>query len=97
MDSIAQGADHVALGPIFPTTTKDVGRPIVGTQTLKKVKEAVNVPIVAIGGINSNNITEVVHAGADSICVSSAIGLSSDPKNATKRIIEQIRSAGGKV
>ena len=97
LESVSQGADHIALGPIFPTTTKDVGRPLARVDTLRRVKEQVEVPVVAIGGINEKNVEEVVQAGADAICVSSAVGLAPEPRNAAQRIVEQMRQAGGKV
>lgn len=67
-----EGADYIAVGSIFPTTTKK-GATVVGVDILKELKRIVSIPIVAIGGINQNNIGEVVAAGADAIAVISAI------------------------
>ena len=52
-------------------------------------------PLVAIGGINEENIEQVARAGADAICVTSAVGLSQEPENAARRLVEIINSAGG--
>lgn len=95
--SEAQEADHVAVGPIYPTTTKDTGKPLVHLETLCQVKEKVSVPVVAIGGIDEKNIRPVVLAGADAVCVASAIGLAVDPLKATRRLVSAMADAGGKV
>jgi thiamine-phosphate diphosphorylase len=70
------GADYIGFGPIFPTTTKDAGE-LQGINTLKIVKSAVGIPLIAIGGITQKNIGDVIRSGADGAAVISAI-LSSD-------------------
>ncbi|MFL2664906.1 MAG: thiamine phosphate synthase [Dehalococcoidia bacterium] len=62
----------MAVGSMFETNTKKDTRPA-GIETLKKVREHTSKSIVAIGGINLENCTEVLNAGADSICIASAI------------------------
>ena len=94
-DSATQGADHVAIGPIYPTGTKSTGRTPVGCAPVQRIKETVPAQVVAIGGINEDNVAEVVRAGADAICVSSAIGLAPDPEEAARRISDRIAAAGG--
>ena len=98
LDSETQGADHVALGAIYPTTTKAsiIDRAPTGTEAIRVVKEAVNVPVVAIGGINVENAGAVVAAGADAICVTSAVGLALNPEEAARSLVERIISAGGR-
>lgn len=66
------GADYIGFGPVFHTKTKDAGAPR-GPAALAEIKRAVGVPVVAVGGINSGNVTEVISAGADA--VASAEGL----------------------
>ncbi|MCK4904806.1 thiamine phosphate synthase [bacterium] len=67
------GADYVALGPVFPTTTKkDIPFPL-GIKIIKEVKKKISIPIIAIGGINEKNIGEVLKSGADSVAVISAV------------------------
>jgi len=68
----ANGADYVAVGAIYPTTSKAVTRPA-GLDTLQGVVKAVSIPVVAIGGINAQNIIPVVESGANAICVISAV------------------------
>ena len=98
LESQAQGADHVALGSVYPTTTKTSirQRATVGPEAIRRVKAAVDVPVVAIGGINEENVEPVARAGADAICVTGAVGLAKDPEEASRRLVEKILEAGGR-
>jgi thiamine-phosphate pyrophosphorylase len=72
------GADYLGVSPIFATTTKaDAGKPS-GLEYLKKIRREVELPIVAIGGINLVNAPSVIDAGADAICAISAIVTKAD-------------------
>ena len=93
LDSEAQLADYVAVGAIFPTSTKENTRPA-GLETLKQVKRAVATPVVAIGGINHDNVAQVAEAGADIACVATAVTLADDPESATRRLGELFESGG---
>ncbi len=90
------GVDYIAIGPIFGTTTKDNPDPIVGLTGLERVRRAVTkIPIVAIGGISSENALQVIEAGADAVAVISALLLSPGEITAqTKRFITQLSAAG---
>jgi hydroxymethylpyrimidine kinase/phosphomethylpyrimidine kinase/thiamine-phosphate diphosphorylase len=77
----ASGADYVAVGAIFATSSKDVTR-AASVDRLREVKGAVRVPVVAIGGINASNIASVVAAGADAAAVISAVCGADDPRAA---------------
>ena len=98
LESQAQGVDHVAVGAIYPTTTKASirRRAPTGPEFIRTVKEVIKVPVVAIGGITEENVEPVVRAGADSICVTGAVGLAADPEEASRRLVERILGAGGK-
>jgi thiamine-phosphate pyrophosphorylase len=66
--------DYLAIGPIFPTRTKDDTKPVVGLSGLARVRLASGpVPLVAIGGIDLGNSSSVLAAGADSVAVISAL------------------------
>jgi thiamine-phosphate pyrophosphorylase len=66
--------DYVAIGPIFSTTTKQSANPPVGLDGLERVRKALGaIPLVAIGGITTENIGTVVKAGADVVAVISDI------------------------
>lgn len=68
----AQGADYVGVGAMFTTTTKDDAK-AVSIQCLKKIKEGISIPVVAIGGINENNVDLLKVANIDGIAVVSDI------------------------
>ena len=62
--------NYIAIGPVFPTKTKENPDKIIGLEGVKKVREAIgDFPLVAIGGINSENYLEVLKAGADSVAI----------------------------
>ncbi len=67
------GADYIGFGPMFGTQTKDTGYSARGTAMLKQIRAAVKIPIVAIGGINEQNVSQVWQAGADSAAIISDI------------------------
>ena len=94
MLSQGQGVDYMAVGAVYPTGTMGKGdRNIVGIELVSKVKELVAQPVVAIGGIGDGNIAEVVRAGADCVCVVSAVTLADDPEAATGRLVEAMNAA----
>ena len=80
------GADYVALSPIFNTTSKDDAGSGHGLKVMKDIKNAVNIPALAIGGINKNNALSVFDAGADGIAVISAIVSQPDITAATREL-----------
>jgi thiamine-phosphate pyrophosphorylase len=67
------GADYIGFGPMFGTQTKDTGLTARGVEMLKQVRAAVKIPIVAIGGINEQNVDQVWRADADSAALISDI------------------------
>jgi thiamine-phosphate pyrophosphorylase len=91
-DADRNGADYIGFGPVFHTTTKDAGRPR-GIEMLREVKRQVRIPVVAIGGITTENIRPVLEAGADAVAVSSAI-LRGDIAENIERFLEIIRLNG---
>jgi thiamine-phosphate pyrophosphorylase len=69
----SEGADYIALSPIFDTATKSDAGPGNGLQRLKEIKSAISIPVIAIGGINKGNVGQVIGSGADGVAVISAI------------------------
>ena len=62
--------DYLAIGPVFPTSTKDSSNPVVGLAGLSAVRQAVpEIPLVAIGGINAANREAVMTTGADAVAI----------------------------
>ena len=82
----AQGADYVGLGPVFPTSTKETGLAVVGTEGVAQIKRALGIPVVAIGGITAANAPEIARAGADGIAVVSAILGAPDARAAAAKL-----------
>jgi thiamine-phosphate pyrophosphorylase len=93
-DAEIQGADYIAVGAISSTDTKNDIK-VVGIDTLKEIKKATNLPVVAIGGINRDNMSDILSAGADSVAIISAILKTASPKEATRQIIKQIEGRYG--
>ncbi|MDI6641253.1 MAG: thiamine phosphate synthase [Elusimicrobiota bacterium] len=79
------GADYVSFGPIFSSPTKPELNPV-GLKLLKEVKSKLKIPVVAIGGINEKNISQVIDAGPDAIAVISAICSSTNIKKSVKNL-----------
>ena len=92
MTAEREGADYIAVGAIYPTGSKD-NIEIVGPERLRLIKPSVHVPLVAIGGINQTNLQEVISAGADSLCMISAVLLAPDITQAARQIIDKIEAA----
>lgn len=67
------GADYIGVGPIFRTSTKPDAGPPIGPEGLREVRSAVDLPIVAVGGITLESVGEVTRAGADAVCAISAV------------------------
>jgi thiamine-phosphate pyrophosphorylase len=66
------GADYIGFGPMFQTSTKDAGKPK-GLVSLKNICSKIRIPVVAIGGISSENINDAMNAGAEACAIISAI------------------------
>lgn len=96
LETDRQGADYIAVGAMYPTRAKD--QPIVGgTKLLRQVKEVTTTPVVAIGGITEDRVREVTLAGADAICVITAVGLSENPFESCYRMVNTINKTRGEI
>ena len=82
------GADYIGFGPMFGTTTKDTGLTARGIDMLKQIRAAVTIPIVAIGGINEQNVSQVWQAGANSAAIISDILGAADIAGKVARIFK---------
>jgi thiamine-phosphate pyrophosphorylase len=83
----AGGADYIGFGPIFGSTTKETGYAARGLEMLRDIKQAVKIPVVAIGGINEGNVAEVWKAGADAAAIISDLMGAEDVATKVKRIL----------
>ena len=87
--AIGEGADYIAVGPVYPTPTK-AGRPPVGTALVSDVAAIADRPFLAVGGINDENAPAVVEAGAGAIAVVRAVYDAANPAEAARRLREII-------
>lgn len=72
-EALETSADYIAVGPVYPTTSKENPSPVVGLELVRKAKEISDRPVVAIGGITPERAPEVIAAGADCVAVISSL------------------------
>jgi thiamine-phosphate pyrophosphorylase len=83
------GADYIAIGPVFVTSTKRNAEPVVGLEGVRRARALTSRPLVAIGGITVENAASVIDAGADSVAVIGALlDLSASPAEMVRRFLE---------
>lgn len=80
------GADYVAVSPLFDTRSKDDAGPGRGLDALRSIRRAVTVPVIGIGGIGPAQVAEVIAAGADGIAVISAVVSQDDITSAAREL-----------
>jgi len=80
------GADFVAFGPVFTTPSKVAYGPPQGLQHLTAVVRAVHIPVIAIGGIDHTNLSQVVQAGAYGVAMIRAVLAAPEPYQATQQL-----------
>ena len=85
----SDGADYIAVGSIYPTTSKETAK-VIGLEGLRQIRQAVTLPLVAIGGITKDNAAEVIAAGASSVAVISAILQAESPEEAARQIVARL-------
>ena len=84
--------DYISVGPIWETPTKE-GRPATGLELIRTAAEIASKPWFAIGGIDPDNVGQVVEAGAKRICVVRAIRDASDPRAAATALFDAVDPA----
>ena len=89
IDAESEGADYIAVGSIYPTTSKETAE-VIGLDRLRQIMQAVTLPLVAIGGINKDNAAEVTAAGANSAAVISAILTAGNIEEAARQIVDKL-------
>ena len=81
------GADYIGVGAIFGTSTKKNARSMT-MERLKEIVSSVSIPVVAIGGISTENILQLCGSGVDGVAVVSAIFAAEDPGKATANLLK---------
>lgn len=82
------GADYLGCGAVYPTKTKKNAN-CMTKEDLEKIANEVDIPIVAIGGINKENVEELKNTGISGICVVSAIMNSDNPEKTAEELLEK--------
>lgn len=86
-----EGADYIAVGPAFATSTKQDTFPPLGVKIISRIKEEIKIPVVAIGGISRDNLSQVLQTGVDGVAIVSAIFSQEDVSEATETFCKIIR------
>ena len=87
--------DYVGIGPAYATGSKaDAGAPI-GPEGLRRLRAALDLPLVAIGGIDQSRVAEVMACDVEGVAVVSAIADAADPRAAARGLLQAIRGAEG--
>jgi thiamine-phosphate pyrophosphorylase len=93
LQAVADGADYIGCGTVFSTETKQDAGAVIGVEGLRRVVEAVSVPVVGIGGITVARAREVAEAGAAGAAVVSAVMSASDPAAAVRTMLQSFAPA----
>jgi thiamine-phosphate pyrophosphorylase len=100
--AIAEGADYIGVGPIYETPTK-AGKAAAGLEYVQYAAKNAAIPWFAIGGIDPNNVNDVLNAGAERVAIVRAIMQAEQPTLVTQYFISQltrvqtVRSLDGRI
>lgn len=96
LKAVADGSDYIGVGPVFATPTKQ-GRIPVGLDYVKWTSENIDIPAFAIGGIDEENIKEVLSAGAKRVAVVRAIINAKSPQKAAEKFYKSFNKINDKI
>ena len=88
----AQGADYLGSGAVFGTTTKADARPMT-METLREICDSVDIPVVAIGGINLGNIGQLSGSHVAGAAIVSGIFAAEDICGTTQCLVEEMKKS----
>ena len=91
----SKGADYIAVGAMYPTSSKTsttTPAKVVGLERLRQIRQAISLPLVAIGGITRDSAAEVIAAGTDAVAVISAVVGAASPKEAARQIAAKLET-----
>ena len=88
-NALKDGCDYIGIGPVFETATKKTKKPI-GIEKIKTLTKDLNIPWFAIGGIKSNNISNLKNNGFKKVALVSQLMNSEDPKEDAKKILKEL-------
>src|SRR3989339_679301 len=84
------GADYITFGPVFDTPSKAGLLKPTGVEEIQKLKKEINIPVVALGGINERNVEAVLDGGADGVAVISSIMQADNPEDVARCLCNKI-------
>lgn len=97
LEAQSVGADYLGVSPIFQTATKpDAGKPA-GIRLIEEIQREVDIPLIAIGGINHENAPEVVRAGADGLCAISCVVAKENVREEISKFQEIFKAHGREI
>ncbi len=87
----SEGADFITFGPVYETPSKLKYGPPQGLKRLREIVENIKIPVFAIGGVNENNLMDVMNTGSFGVAMISAILSSDNIKEKTERIVRLLK------
>ncbi|MCU4753397.1 thiamine phosphate synthase [Halobacteria archaeon AArc-curdl1] len=92
LDAERAGASYLGVGAVYGTTSKSVAarKDGIGTERIEAIVDAVDIPVIGIGGITDENARPVVDAGGTGVAVISEITAADDPASATETLVETV-------
>lgn len=93
--AVAEGADYIGCGTVYPTGSKDDAGRVIGPKGLDRVARAVSVPVVGIGGVTPERAREISRTRASGTAVISAVMGAEDPARAVRELMRPFRPRDG--
>lgn len=90
--AVDEGADYVGCGPVYPTANKPDAGAAIGLEGLRRVVEAVEVPVLGIGGVVPEHATDVAATGAAGCAVIGSVMAAPDPEEAVRALLAPFTS-----
>ncbi|HZE41400.1 MAG TPA: thiamine phosphate synthase, partial [Stackebrandtia sp.] len=87
------GASYLGAGPAFATTTKDGLPDPLGPERIGRIAAAVDIPVIAIGGVTAERVDALIAAGAHGVAVVGAISRAADPYRATRDLLDAVEAS----
>ncbi len=87
-----EGVDYVTISPVYRTLSKEPSTKLLSVHEMKRIKEQLSIPLIALGGINECNIKEVLENGADGVAVITALLRSLTPKQTAEKMYSIIKN-----
>lgn len=94
-NAVVAGASYLGVGPAYATTTKDGLPPPIGPAGIAAVASAVDVPVIAIGGVTAARLPELLAAGAYGVAVVGEVSAAADPARATATLLAGLKALEG--